>query len=378
MSGQRYSITPARAVADRRLTDFDFRLLALYGTHADKSGWCFLNQARIAERLGVARQSVCRSTTRLAELGYIERRDINSTRVESGRAKRGPRSINSYRVIMDAPCGPEPETADALYRGAYIAASSPQGDLSPQGDNGVLSPAGDTCCPATVTPVVTDGRQLNDPIRTIPLERTLPPTPSGGVAAATESATTTFSTQEAPKVTPRGAAAEEHGQDTYGARAEPLEAPKPKRTPKARNVAPRYTPEFEAFWQSYLRKTAKTQAFAAWGRLSEDDQRAAAAAVPLFFRSRSDWGQDYQFVPHASTFLNQRRFDDFREYAKSNVIEASGRFSSSEESALIQRIQAFDKDPFFWTDKVQRRFGPAPGRPGCTIPEEIIARARAS
>ena len=102
MSHPRYSIIPARAVLDKNLTDLDIRVLADLGIHTDQNGWCFKNQSKLADDLGVARQSVNRSLSRLYSAGYVEARDINADK-----SRRGLRSINCYRVILDSPSGPE-------------------------------------------------------------------------------------------------------------------------------------------------------------------------------------------------------------------------------------------------------------------------------
>ncbi len=156
MTLQRYSIIPARAVLDKNLTPLDIRVLGDLGIHTDKHGWCFKNQAKIAEELGVARQSVSRSCSRLYKGGYVEAKDIN----EGKGRKKGLRGINLYKVILDSKEGPESSTKEAL---------SPEGD---NGENGsTLSPEGDNRCHPSETTVVSPGFQLNIPLGTTPEER---------------------------------------------------------------------------------------------------------------------------------------------------------------------------------------------------------------
>lgn len=155
---QRFSIIPARAVLDKNLTDLDIRVLAILGIHSDKNGWCFKNQSKIAEELGVARQSVSRCCARLYAAGYLEARDINE-----GKKVTGLRSINCYRVICDPKEGPEESTKNAM---------------SPQEDNeAALSPGGFNRCNSEDAAVETPARQLNVPLRTYPLERKGPAGP---------------------------------------------------------------------------------------------------------------------------------------------------------------------------------------------------------
>lgn len=62
---------------------------------------------------------------------------------------------------------------------------------------------------------------------------------------------------------------------------------------------------FNEFWVAYPRKVNKISAQRAWKRLSKRDK----VKVMQHLQSRP-WPTDRQFIPHASTFLNQRRFED--------------------------------------------------------------------
>ena len=67
---------------------------------------------------------------------------------------------------------------------------------------------------------------------------------------------------------------------------------------------------FQEFWNLYPRKTGKGAAWKSWVklRLSEDEKKSAIAMVSAL-KQTSQWAE-IRFVPHAQTFLNQRRFDD--------------------------------------------------------------------
>lgn len=71
----------------------------------------------------------------------------------------------------------------------------------------------------------------------------------------------------------------------------------------------RYTADFEAFWGPYPRKLncSKLMAFRAWNRLDDEEQVQAIAALPTFQRMMR--GKDEQYIPHAATWLNQKRFE---------------------------------------------------------------------
>jgi hypothetical protein len=67
---------------------------------------------------------------------------------------------------------------------------------------------------------------------------------------------------------------------------------------------------FEQFWQLYQKKVGKLTAKRAWDKLSEEKKAKAMEAV---VEHRKYWvakGTDWEFIPHASTWLNQERFFD--------------------------------------------------------------------
>ena len=67
---------------------------------------------------------------------------------------------------------------------------------------------------------------------------------------------------------------------------------------------------FENFWSQYPRKIGKLTAKRSWEKLSLDNQQKALEAI---VEHRKYWvakGTDWEFIPHASTWLNQERFED--------------------------------------------------------------------
>jgi len=89
----RYSIAPAAAMKDARLSLVGKALLALLGTYTDKNGWCHPKQGDLAESLGVSREYVSRTLRTLITLGYVETRSFTASR-------RG-RVALEYRVRTD-------------------------------------------------------------------------------------------------------------------------------------------------------------------------------------------------------------------------------------------------------------------------------------
>lgn len=69
---------------------------------------------------------------------------------------------------------------------------------------------------------------------------------------------------------------------------------------------------FAQFWQSYPRKVSKAEAEKAYRKLKPDSalQATLLAAVALQARSQEWTKDDCRFVPHAATWLNQRRWED--------------------------------------------------------------------
>lgn len=68
-------------------------------------------------------------------------------------------------------------------------------------------------------------------------------------------------------------------------------------------------PEFGEFWNSYPNKNGKAEALKSW---IKNKPNLAQVLESLQWQKRSEsWTKDGgQYVPHASTYLNQRRFED--------------------------------------------------------------------
>lgn len=67
---------------------------------------------------------------------------------------------------------------------------------------------------------------------------------------------------------------------------------------------------FEKFWELYPNKKSKKVAFTLWCRLSNNDKELCLTALPDHIKS-DQWIRDGgRFIPHPSTWLNQRRWED--------------------------------------------------------------------
>ncbi len=73
-----------------------------------------------------------------------------------------------------------------------------------------------------------------------------------------------------------------------------------------------FPPGFDRFWQAYPRKTAKPQAAKAFARLRPDEPLLLRMLAALALQRQSaQWQRDEgQFIPHPSTWLNGRRWED--------------------------------------------------------------------
>lgn len=71
-----------------------------------------------------------------------------------------------------------------------------------------------------------------------------------------------------------------------------------------------YSAEFEEFWQRYPNKKAKPIAYAAYCKVPITDQLAILDDLDTRVNS-DEWRKELgKFIPHPSTYLNQRRWED--------------------------------------------------------------------
>lgn len=77
---------------------------------------------------------------------------------------------------------------------------------------------------------------------------------------------------------------------------------KPKRVPVS------YEKEFETWWSKYPRKINKAHACKKFSALTDDERAKAIETVDYWAKYYSK--TEAQFIPHAATFLNQRRFNE--------------------------------------------------------------------
>lgn len=84
-------VAPLRAARDRQVSDSQLRTLMILCSYCNRAGITWVRQERIAQDLGVSKQSVSKQVKRLVELGYVE---------VVSKGFRGERA-NTLRVIYD-------------------------------------------------------------------------------------------------------------------------------------------------------------------------------------------------------------------------------------------------------------------------------------
>lgn len=99
-------------------------------------------------------------------------------------------------------------------------------------------------------------------------------------------------------------------QDNYP----PPSIPPPIPNPTHQDTSPPHAPDagFSRFWSAYPRKVAKRAALRIWNRLKLTDPTVCGIIQDIERRVRSgEWDESrIEFVPHPSTYLNQRRWED--------------------------------------------------------------------
>jgi hypothetical protein len=66
---------------------------------------------------------------------------------------------------------------------------------------------------------------------------------------------------------------------------------------------------FDTFWQAWPNKAGKHAASKRWERMTDTERTAAIAGV-AYFQSIAERDGNTRYIPHGSTYLNQRRWED--------------------------------------------------------------------
>ena len=68
--------------------------------------------------------------------------------------------------------------------------------------------------------------------------------------------------------------------------------------------------EFVVFWREYPRKVGRVKAERCWNKLPDYEQVSAIKGLRLWKQTAQWRNNDGIFIPYASTFLAQRRWED--------------------------------------------------------------------
>jgi DNA replication protein DnaC len=68
--------------------------------------------------------------------------------------------------------------------------------------------------------------------------------------------------------------------------------------------------EFEEFWREYPRKVGRWKAEKNWWKLHENERVACIEGLRLWKQTAQWQSAGGMFIPYASTFLAQRRWED--------------------------------------------------------------------
>ena len=97
---------------------------------------------------------------------------------------------------------------------------------------------------------------------------------------------------------------------------------------------------FEIFWAKYPRKIAKRLAREVFNRMPKEDQEMAIKAIDTHLKHWKVEGTEMQFIPYATTWLRQGRFED------EIVVQAvKGKEWHETSTGLIEKGREFNLDP---------------------------------
>ncbi len=152
--------------------------------------------------------------------------------------------------------------------------------------------------------------------------------------------------------------------ETETEKKEPLSETSSDARPKTKGKT-NYSEEFEAFWLAYPRTPtmSKSKSNDGWRKLSDDQRRACIAAVEPY-RKFLDAKADHP-VMHATTFINERRFEGFTEIAATS----SPKPISDED---WQKRLGYGRSNRLWHVE---NWGPPPGSADCRVPPHLVQPA---
>jgi hypothetical protein len=93
---------------------------------------------------------------------------------------------------------------------------------------------------------------------------------------------------------------------------------------------------FDQFWQHYPRKIAKRAAQAAFNRLTKQEQSDAVEAIEQHVAYWKLKGTEMEFICHATTWLNQGRWEDILDMTPKEIKRPAMPWYSTDELTLAK------------------------------------------
>ena len=123
----------------------------------------------------------------------------------------------------------------------------------------------------------------------------------------------------------------------------------------------RYPDDFEEFWRIFPGSTdGKREALKAWKKLSALERATAMADLPL--RLTANWaGKETDKIPRASTYLNQKRWED--DLRANRIVSPAAPRLSPKRQELFESIQR---------DRAREANGTVPGKTGFAQSEHYL------
>jgi hypothetical protein len=101
---------------------------------------------------------------------------------------------------------------------------------------------------------------------------------------------------------------------------------------------------FDLFWQAYPRHEAQEKARVAWARTTKGERILAVGVAKIMGALVENGQQEKRFVPHATTFINGKRWEDWREGVPAGWEDESAERSRQQQATIDAAILAAYKE----------------------------------
>jgi hypothetical protein len=101
---------------------------------------------------------------------------------------------------------------------------------------------------------------------------------------------------------------------------------------------------FDDFWEAYPRHEAKEKAKVAWARATKSEHVLAIGVAQVMNALVENGSQEKQFVPHATTFIHGKRWEDWREGIPAGWQDESADRAAQQQATIEAAILAAYKE----------------------------------